>query len=152
VTDRDLRPAIQAIDLSVVATYERVVTAELIASYAENSGDDHPIHTDAAYAARTAFGRRIAHGGILIGFMSTASTILLKEIGKQVGYPDISVGYDRIRFLAAVFESDVITATARICETQPERQRVMCQETCTNQDGVTVAVGTHVLKFVRGTD
>ena len=140
--------AIQGIDDSALGTYERVVTAELIAGFAELSGDDHPIHTDAAYAATTEYGKRIAHGGILIGFMSTASTALLQKVSKQVGHPDISVGYDRIRFLAPVFEGDVITATARISEKQPERQRILCEEKCVNRDGVTVAIGTHVLKFV----
>ena len=147
-THEDIEAAIAALDRSEVATYVREVTAELIRGFAEVSGDAHPIHVDAEYAMQTAYGKRIAHGGLLIGFMSTASTILFQSIASRVGRADISVGYDRIRFIYPVFEGDVITATARLGSTRPDRFRAFCEERCTNQDGIAVAVGTHVLQFV----
>ena len=146
--DGELRAAMAALDCSEVATYIREVTPELIRGFAEASGDAHPIHMDAAYARQTAYGKRLAHGVLMIGFMSTASTILFQSIASRLGRADISVGYDRVRFIRPVFEGDVITATARLGSTQPDRLRALCEERCTNQDGLDVAVGTHVLQFV----
>ncbi|NGM89045.1 dehydratase [Parapusillimonas sp. SGNA-6] len=40
----------------------RSVTEADVLGFATVSGDLHPIHTDAAYAATTEFGQRIAHG------------------------------------------------------------------------------------------
>lgn len=41
---------------------ERTIVESDLLTFAEVSGDRHPIHTDAEYAARTEFGQRIAHG------------------------------------------------------------------------------------------
>ena len=124
------------------------MTPEVIRTFAELSGDAHPIHLDAEYARQTVYGKRLAHGILMIGFMSTASTILFQSIASRLGRADISVGYDRIRFIHPVFEGDVITATARLTSTQPDRLRAICEERCTNQDGIDVVVGTHILQFV----
>lgn len=40
----------------------RVVTEHDLLGFAEISGDRHPVHTDAAWAAKSPFGQRIAHG------------------------------------------------------------------------------------------
>jgi len=50
-------------------TTERTITEEDITEYAGLTGDDDPMHTDAAYAARHFFGRQVAHGllGLSIG-------------------------------------------------------------------------------------
>jgi acyl dehydratase len=40
----------------------RVVTEQDLLGFAQISGDRHPVHTDAAWAARSPFGQRIAHG------------------------------------------------------------------------------------------
>lgn len=40
----------------------RAVTGQDLLGFAEISGDSHPVHTDAAWAAKSPFGQRIAHG------------------------------------------------------------------------------------------
>ena len=42
--------------------FERLVTQERVNAYAEASGDHNPIHLDEAYASKSQFGTRIAHG------------------------------------------------------------------------------------------
>jgi 3-hydroxybutyryl-CoA dehydratase len=46
------------------------VTAERVRAYAEASGDHNPIHLDAAFAAGTHFGGTIAHGMLLLAYLS----------------------------------------------------------------------------------
>ena len=42
--------------------------------FAGITGDLAPNHVDAVYMAKSSYGRRIAHGALLIGYMSTTST------------------------------------------------------------------------------
>jgi acyl dehydratase len=46
--------------------------------YARLSGDDNPIHVDAGFAARTRFGRTVAHGMFIFGVMSAHVAQLLE--------------------------------------------------------------------------
>jgi 3-hydroxybutyryl-CoA dehydratase len=145
---RALTAAIASIDPSLEAEYPRDVSAELIAQFAHVSGDDHPLHLDAEYARSQRYGRVVAHGAMLVGFMSTASTLLSRRIEEEIGYANVSLGYDRLRFIEPVFAGDHILTRIRIAELQPERLRVLCEETCSNGDGATVAIGLHVMRFV----
>ncbi len=51
-------------------TLRRRVTMEDFVRFAALSGDDNPIHTDPDFAARTRFGRPVAHGMFLFGLIS----------------------------------------------------------------------------------
>ena len=57
----------------------RTVTESDIALFAGLSADFSPVHSDAAYAARGVFGRRVAHG--LLG-MSLAEGLLSRTPGQ----------------------------------------------------------------------
>ena len=50
---------------------------------------------------RSNLGGRIAHGALLVGYMSTVSTISIAHIIHQEGLTDfpVSAGYDKIRYL-----------------------------------------------------
>lgn len=143
-----IRAAMDRIDTAAEAVYVRKVTGELIALFAEVSGDDHRLHLDAEYATATPYGRRIAHGAMLVGFMSTASTVLSDRIEEAIGRSNVSLGFDRLRFIAPVFEGDEITTRIRILGIDRDRLRVNCEETCLNQAGDTVAIGHHIMRFI----
>lgn len=49
------------------ATRGRTVTEADVGLFAGLTGDHHPLHTDAAYAAQSRFGERIAHGLLVAG-------------------------------------------------------------------------------------
>jgi len=53
------------------AEVRRVVTAADVAAYAALLGDANPLHLDADFAARTAWGRPIAHGMLTAGLFPT---------------------------------------------------------------------------------
>ncbi len=48
------------------ATDAHVVTREEVLAFAELTGDHHPQHVDAAWAADSAFGEQIAHGMFVV--------------------------------------------------------------------------------------
>src|SRR5690349_11251642 len=50
--------------------FEVTITENDIALFSKLSGDCNPLHMDAAYAKTTEFGRPIAHGAFLVGFVS----------------------------------------------------------------------------------
>lgn len=54
----------------IVVTTGRTVTEGDIVRFAGLSGDFNQIHTDAAYAANTIFGERIAHGLLVLSIAS----------------------------------------------------------------------------------
>ncbi|WP_308911417.1 MaoC family dehydratase [Pseudokordiimonas caeni] len=70
-------------DLAVGQTEKlsRTVTEALINAFAEVSGDNNPVHLDAAYAATTQFGERIAHGALASSFISAVLGTRLPGIG-----------------------------------------------------------------------
>jgi 3-hydroxybutyryl-CoA dehydratase len=117
--------------------------------FAGITGDFSSNHVNEAVMQRSAYGRRIAHGALLIGFMSTTSTLMIEQAG---GVPadetPVSLGYDRIRFLGPVFIGDTITVTYRIAEIDPTRRRSRAEIEVTNQDGTLVAIAQHILKWV----
>ncbi len=121
--------------------------------FAGITGDLSSNHVNEAVMQRSAYGRRIAHGALLVGFMSTTSTLMIEQAG---GVPadetPVSLGYDRIRFLGPVFIGDTITVTYRIAEIDPARRRSRAEIEVVNQDATLVAVAQHILKWVPNPD
>ena len=118
--------------------------------FAGITGDLAPNHVDEEYMKASPYGRRIAHGALLVGFMSTTSTMMIDSCVKK-GIPEtpVSLGYDRIRFLGPVYIGDTITVAYTITEVDPERSRTRADVVITNQAGETVAVAEHILKWVQ---
>lgn len=55
-----------------VAPVTRLIDQPRVDRYAAAARDPNPIHTDAAFAAATAFGRPIAHGMLVLALVSEA--------------------------------------------------------------------------------
>ena len=51
------------------ASRSLTLTAEHVRKFAEISGDHNPLHFDAAFAARTKFGRLVVQGGLTTGLL-----------------------------------------------------------------------------------
>jgi 3-hydroxybutyryl-CoA dehydratase len=117
--------------------------------FAGLTGDFSPNHINEAEMRKTAYGRRMAHGAMLVGFMSTTSTLVAERSGRE-GTPEspVSLGYDRIRFIAPVFIGDTITVTYTVASIDLEKRRAVSDVTVVNDAGKTVAVGQHILKWV----
>jgi acyl dehydratase len=127
-------------------SFAKTVSESDIYLFAGISGDLGPNHVNAEYMKATRYGKIIAHGVLILSFMSACSTRVL-EAG-LTDRPAVSYGYDRVRFVRPVFIGDTVTATYEITEQDLERARTLAQVTATNQHGEVVAVATHILQFL----
>jgi 3-hydroxybutyryl-CoA dehydratase len=114
--------------------------------FAGISGDFSPNHVDEEYMKATKYGHRIAHGALMVAYMSQASTKMCQGVPGTI----VSYGYDRVRFPAAVLIGDTVTVTYEITERDEAARKTLARVTVTNQRGEVVAVATHILKIVEG--
>ena len=135
------------VEVGQSVTLRRTVTEADVLRFAELSGDDNPHHTDAAFAGRTRFGQRIAHGALLIAYVSAAFTRYV-ERWLDLSVPLVSYGYDRIRFIRPVLLGDEIAVEHTIAEIDAAEAKLFADVKITNQRGELVAVARHVMKFV----
>lgn len=131
------------------AEFSRTISAADIAAFSVLSGDDDPVHVDAEFAARTAFGRIIAHGALVMGLLSTtASMISRRSVERGSPGTPVSAGYDRIRFTRPVFAGDTLRARYVVEEVDDARGRSRAAVEVVNGQGETCLVGTHILAWV----
>ena len=118
--------------------------------FAGITGDFSPNHVNEHLMSQSKYKHRVAHGALLVGFMSTGSTRLIETFGGSAHgkATAVSLGYDRIRFVAPVFIGDTVTVRYRITRVEPERDRSYAALVVTNQQGSEVAVADHILKWV----
>jgi len=113
--------------------------------YAGITGDLDPNHVDEEYTRKTSLGHRVAHGTLILGYTSAASTRILQDFGR----PMVSVGYDRVRFLKPVYFGDTVTIDYEITGIERERERKIAKIEVKNQKDELVAVATHIMQLVR---
>ena len=116
------------------AQISKTVTEADIELFARATGDFNPVHLDQAYAEKTSFKGRIAHGLLSVGLLSSILGNILP------GHGTIYLSHE-IKFLAPVRIGDTITAKVEVIEVVPEKNRAEFRTTCTNQDGKLVVDG-----------
>jgi 3-hydroxybutyryl-CoA dehydratase len=112
-----------------------MVTEDDIELFAKATGDFNPVHLDQAYAEKTIFKGRIAHGLLSVGILSTILGNILP------GHGTIYLSQE-VKFLAPVKIGDTITARVEVLELIPEKNRAKFKTTCINQEGKIVVDGT----------
>ena len=117
--------------------------------FAGITGDLAPNHVNKVYMEKSSYGRMMAHGALMVGYMSTASTQIVAASRNKGDETAVSLGYDRVRFLAPVFFGDTITVDYQVASVDTAKRRATGDIRITNQDGVLVAVATHILKWVK---
>jgi 3-hydroxybutyryl-CoA dehydratase len=124
--------------------FSKTVSESDVYLFAGITGDFDPIHLNEEYCKTTPYGRRIAHGALTLGYMSTASTLIHQGFDR----PLVSLGYDRIRLVKPVFIGDTVTVTYEIARIDHERSRTIAKVEIVNQHGETVAVADHIQKIL----
>ena len=128
---------------SVRTTTGRTITEADVVLHAGQTGDLFPHHMDAEWVKTQAFGRRVAHGTLV---MSIAVGMTAGDVNPRA----MSYGYDRVRFVRPVFIGDTITVRAEITGLADHRRRPdefgVAEETvtATNQDGAVVLSLVHL--------
>lgn len=129
-------------------SFSKTVSESDVYLFAGITGDLAPNHVDEEYMKRSGYGRRIAHGALIVGFMSTASSLAIAKSRNGGNETPVSLGYDRIRFLAPVYLGDTVTVAYEIVDIDEERRRSVADIRVFNQTEELVAVAQHILKWV----
>ncbi len=131
-------------------TFAKTVGETDIYLFAGITGDFSVNHVNEQYMAGSKYGRRIAHGALLIGFMSTCSTMIISQCEGTAGdETPVSLGYDRVRFLGPVFIGDTVTLTYTVAEIDPVKRQSLADIRAVNQRGELVGVARHILRWVK---
>jgi acyl dehydratase len=130
-------------------TFSKTVGESDVYLFAGITGDLAPVHVDHEFMkTNSPFGERIAHGVLVLGFTSTASTLLAERLLARHGWRSmVSLGYDGIRFVAPVRIGDTITVRYRLEARDEPKQRTTSAFEVVNQRGETVLVGRHIMKW-----
>ncbi len=97
---------VNALQVGQSADFSKMVTEADVVRFAEITGDRNPVHLDAAYAERSPFGGRIAHGMLTASFISTVLAMRLP--GPGTIYLSQS-----LRFLRPVRLGETVTAVRK---------------------------------------
>jgi acyl dehydratase len=107
-------------------------------AFAVLSGDDNPIHVDPGFAARTKFGRTVAHGMFLYG----AICGLLSR-----HFPGAVQVDQNLMFPAPTFTGDEMSIVAEVTAVNAEKGHIRLKTTITNPNGQLTCDGETVLKW-----
>jgi 3-hydroxybutyryl-CoA dehydratase len=116
-----------------VAPVTRLLTQPMLNAYADASGDHNPIHIDEAFAKTTPMGGTIAHGMLVLSFISEMMTAAFGERWLASGSLDV-------RFRAPARPGD--TVTARATQQEPKDGRLRYAVECVSGTGEVLITGT----------
>jgi acyl dehydratase len=131
-------------------SFAKTVGESDIYLFAGITGDFSVNHVNEQYMARSKYGKRIAHGALIVGYMSTCSTMMIEQCqGTALNETPVSLGYDKVRFLGPVFIGDTVTLTYTITEIDAEKRQSLADIRVVKQTGDLVAVARHVIRWVK---
>lgn len=107
---------------------KRLVTQEQINAYADVSGDYNPLHIDPEFAAKTELGGTVAHGMLILAYLSEFMT-------ENFGENWINSGSLNARFKGAAYPGDTILVSGKVTGVEYEDNYVLveCDVLCSNQ-------------------
>ncbi len=138
------KKGIDALEIGMTESFSKTVSEADVYAFAGITGDFYGVHVDEEFAKKTRFGTRIAHGALLVGFISTVMAKMSAKIPPPGG---VSYRYD-VTFTAPVKFGDTITTRMTVKEKIPERREVIFEAFSTNQKQETVLKGKTVLKAI----
>ena len=114
---------IEDLSVGMSASYAKTVTDEDIVRFADISGDMNPVHLDQAYAEKTMFKGRIAHGMLSAAFISTV-------FGTRLPGAGCIYLSQSLKFKAPVKIGETVEATVTVTAIDSEKRRVTFQTVC----------------------
>jgi acyl dehydratase len=126
-----------------------VLDAAAFGMFAKMTGDAHPLHYDAEYAKKTAFGAPLAHGLLLMSMTALGA----QPLSGQVEDSMVAFLEQGGKFLKPVLLGDTVTPSMEVEEARPTRNPqngiVRFAVRLTNQRGEVVLQGFHTYLIKR---
>lgn len=126
--------SIDQLSIGQAASFSKTISEGDVYLYAGVTGDMNPAHINEEYAKSTRFQTRIAHGMLSAGLISAV-------LGTRLPGPGTIYLSQTLKFQAPVRIGDTITATATVKSLDTEKNRVVLDTTCVNQQGTVVLSG-----------
>lgn len=125
----------------VLPGFAVAVTMETVRAYAEASGDHNPIHIDEAFAATTPFGVPIAHGMLLLAYLS-------RLITNRFGAAWVGTGRLDARFRSPALVGSTITVGGEIKSVREDgsMREVECAVHVSDAAGQSLVTATVILR------
>lgn len=144
-----IRGFLSTIKIGASVHFSKTVTESDVSLFAGISGDFARNHIDEAYMRRTPFGGRIAHGLLLLGYTSRASTMMAEAcLAGSDAFVPLALGFDRVRFLRPVTIGETITVRYVVDIMDVERARMGGAVSIENEAGDPVLAAAHIIKWV----
>jgi len=119
------------------ASLTRTISEADVEAFAWVTGDANPVHLDEEMAARTRFGKRIAHGMLVGSFISGL-------LGSQFPGPGTIYMSQTMKFQRPVYLGDTIRVVATVIAYRADRQILTLKTEIFNQRDETVLSGEAV--------
>ncbi len=118
------------------------VTQEDVNRYAKASGDFNPIHIDEEFARKTPAGGTIAHGMLILAYVSQMMTAVFEENW-------LTGGRFNVRFKTPARPGDVVTVRGKVEKVQESDGQVTvnCSVLCSNQKSEAVITGEATVRI-----
>ncbi len=120
------------------AQLSRTISEEDIRRMAEITGDFNPVHVDEAFASRTRFKGRIAHGIFSAGLISAV-------LGTKLPGPGAIYLKQTLEFLQPVRAGETLTAEVEVTAWRADKRIIALKTRCFNGAGKDVVQGEAVL-------
>ncbi|XBQ15229.1 MAG: MaoC family dehydratase [Oceanicaulis sp.] len=115
--------SITELEVGQSAEITRLVDEDAVRKFAEVSGDFNPLHMDEAYAARSPFRGRIAHGALVASYVSCV-------LGNHLPGPGAVFAGMTMRFERPVRIGDTVRARATVTDIDIKARRVKLACVC----------------------
>lgn len=138
------KKGMDALDIGTVESISKTISEADVYAFAGITGDFYGVHVNEEFAKQTRYGTRIAHGALLVGFISTVMGKIAAKIPPPGG---VSYRYD-VKFTAPVKFGDTVTTELTIIEKKVDRKEIISQIISKNQRGEKVLEGKTTLKVI----
>lgn len=123
------------------AQFSKTITETDISLFAGITGDFNSVHVNEEMAKKTKFGKRIAHGILTAGLISTV-------LGMYYPGPGTIYLSQNLNFLKPVYIGDTITAIVNLIQVINKEAGIYKLETiCQNQNNVIVLSGEAIVQY-----
>lgn len=122
------------IQIGDIAEFSKTITESDVYTYAGVVGDFNPMHINEEVAKNGPFEKRVAHGMLSAGLISTI-------LGTDLPGPGTIYLGQELAFKAPVFFGDTLKAACEVIEKREDKNIVRLSTTVTKQDGSTVTTG-----------
>lgn len=145
----DTNYALNQLKVGDTVSFSKTISEADVYMFAGITGDFSSNHVNEMYIKKSIFRKRIAHGALSVGFMSTTSTIFIERVlEKRANITVVNLGYDKIRFIEPVYFGDTINVSYVLEEIHVSERRTLANINITNQNDKLVTLGKNWLKWL----